>query len=261
MKNEFILALSNLVELFSWLIEVLIVWTSPGLLFGSVLYIIRPELKNYIQFDNSLGMFLYGILWPSLIGICLNSIGLLIFEFIARRIKFFEKIERQIEEQFANAELASMDYSLSAFLNEEQRKILNSLTEEQQAAFFKSYWDNIRTITIENVRKRLTIGFALIPYVSLFEPNVKKEMRYSLSPHLNLHVFCLGVLGICTCLLPYSIATAILQQNWLNLLKYSLPILFFALLFLQMAFRFASIYWSTTYTLCLSISDIFKQKT
>ncbi len=257
MKDELVFAISKLFELTSWVFDALIVWTAPGLLFVSALSFIVPELKT-ISFDGSMNIILYGILWPTVIGLFLNSFALLIFDYIAKKTDFIKKVENEIQEQFVNARLAITENILS-FFNEEEKKTLQILSPEEKDAFFASLWQKLRQVTTEDVKRRMNLGFTLTPYVSLFHPNIKKEMKQAISPHLNMHVFSLGIFGMSTLFFLCSIIISLWSQTWVNLLIYSLPAFFVTLLFANMALRFAYMYYAAVYSLYLGIADVSRK--
>ena len=81
MRDQIVSTANHIVNAFSWLIEIFIGWTSPGLLFLSALFFAFPAFKEYTgsTFDFwGLGVIVYGILWPTVVGIFL--IFILVFK-------------------------------------------------------------------------------------------------------------------------------------------------------------------------------------
>lgn len=255
MKSEISLALAQVANLFSWVIEVFIAWTAPGLLFMSILPFLIPEIKIYVAiFPNfgNLNLFVYAILWPTFFGICLNSIGIIVFDFIAKKINFANKIEATLTQQLVNAEIAALDNAFS-FLTPEQIAHLNSMRPEDKKQYLDTYWQNLKSIISNDIKKRLNAGISLSPHISSLLPDLKKEIRATASAPLSLHVFSLGILGILLCVFLYIIMVSLFCHDWLGLFYKSIAILPLLMVFLYMVFRFAAVYLSTLYSVFVGI--------
>ncbi len=247
--------------LFSWLVEAFIAWTSPGLLFMSAVFIFAPWLKPFLSspFEfGKLNILVYGILWPTVIGIGLNSVGLLIFNFLATKMNFVKRVEQSLTEQLAQAEMAAMDHSFS-WLNHEQLKLFNNMSSEDKSKFFASYTASQKDMIVTDITKRLNTGLSLAPHISFLSPDIKKEIRYTTSAPSSLHVFSLGILGMAVCALIYNIAFSLINKSYINLLYQSLPLVVALCFLIKMVFQFAAAYYSSLYNVFVGIGGILRK--
>lgn len=251
MKDELILAILKLVELFSWIIEFLIEFTSPGLILLYIASFAFPTLKLLIHYDNQLEILLNCILIPSILGIILYSIGSTIYVIIQKKRKLSEKTSNYVQDEYAR-----IKFELHDHLNDPE---FNDITDENKLELIKKYVDEKTEFFKHEFKNFIGVGILKMSHVNIFLPNIKKEVRYTLSPNFILFTFTLNCLSVFILLMIYSIIYTF-QSNIIFLLFYTTPLIILTFLIYTMVEYFNKSYLVSLMNIWLSIGEASKGK-
>lgn len=246
MKDELNLALLKLIELFSWVIEFLIEFTAPGLILFYITFNIFPTLNSLIKFNNQIEFVLIYIIFPSILGIILYSFGSIIFEFLEKRRKLKNKVGNNIQEEYARIKFEIWDPHIDPNFN--------NTDGEKDIEFIKKYIKEINESFKTEFKNLICIGILQMSYVNLFHPSLKKEVKYTLSPSFIVFSFTLNILSILILLVIYSIVYSF-QFGLLNLIIFTLPLIFISFLIYLMVEVYYKSYLTSIFNIWLSIGE------
>ena len=246
MKDELVLTLVKLVDLFSWIIEFLIEYTTSGIALIYFVSFIFTDSKSFIYLNNKIDIFFFYILLPSIIGICLNSFGALIFGFLQKGRKLKNKIGKNIQEEYASLKLH--------LWNPQNDPNFDNTTEQNDEEYIKKYIDQVIETFKNEFKNYVSLGLLRMTYINIFSPNIKKEVKYTLSPIYVIFNFSLNVFSIIILLFFYSIFESI-YSNVNILFYYALPLAIILFLFYIIIENFYKSYLTSIFNIWLSIGE------
>ena len=208
-----------------------------------------------IAFKFTSLQILFCIIWPSILGIFLHSIGQYIFSFIASKLNLIERIKNEFIDQHANA---VKDSNLSRYvdsLSEEGAQHLNDMKEEDKNKFFEKVIQVACDSAARSIRQRLNTGIALAPLAQFSLSSQLREMRaYVLGP-TALFELSLSLIGCALIVIPMSLFF-VLDKNWIFILWWLIISLIGLFLLWRICLIFYYSYLQQNYSIFIGIGQL-----